>query len=34
MSGLTDFYLAFFKAFDDLKVEYMTVGGHAVIYHG
>ena len=34
MSSLTDFYLSFYKALDKFNVEYMTVGGHAVIYHG
>lgn len=34
MSELTDFYLNFYKSLDEFNVEYMTVGGHAVIYHG
>jgi predicted nucleotidyltransferase len=34
MSELIGFYLTFYKSLDDFNVEYMTVGGHAVIYHG
>ena len=32
--SLVGFYLDVIKAFNDNKVEYMLVGGHAVNYYG